>query len=367
MKTITEGYRDPARVKQVASAIRELSHSFDEIKIIHLCGTHEYSIVKHGLRTLLPENVKLIAGPGCPVCVTPAGHIDIAVELALSDIEILTFGDMFKVPGSKQSLADAKTNGGCVEIVYGLTDAISIAQSNPEREFTFFAIGFETTSCTTAAEVYANRIPENLSLLVSHRLMPPITEVVLGMGNLPFLGLICPGHVSTIIGAKPWGIFPEAYQMPTVVAGFEPLDILTAVKTILEQALNGKAELVNEYKRVVRYNGNTKAKELIKKVFKKTDGHWRGIGIVPSSAHVLREEFKEHDATERYKLNLGIEEDIKPGCRCHHMIIGRSVPTECPMFLKGCTPSSPYGTCMVSSEGTCSVWAKHGGDIDVTA
>ncbi|KXB01087.1 hypothetical protein AKJ41_02785 [candidate division MSBL1 archaeon SCGC-AAA259O05] len=366
-KKFSEGYRDPARVKQVASTIGELSQSFDEIKIIHLCGTHEYSIVKNGLRSLLPKNVKLIPGPGCPVCVTPAGHIDAAVELTLSGVEILTFGDMFKVPGSKQSLEEAKADGGRVEIVYGLADAISIAQNNTDRNFVFFAIGFETTSCTTAAEVYKDRIPENLTLLVSHRLMPPITEVVVGMGNLPFLGLLCPGHVSTIIGAKPWRIFPEAYQMPTVVAGFEPLDILTAIRTILEQARNGEAELVNEYKRAVRSNGNTKAKEFLKKVFKKTDGHWRGIGTVPSSAYELREEFKNYDAAERYGLHLDMGEDIKPGCRCHHVIIGRAVPTECPMFLEECTPSSPFGPCMVSSEGACSVWAKHGGSIDASA
>ena len=221
---------------------------------------------------------------------------------------------------------------------------------------------YGTTAPTTAVEVHANRIPKNLSLFVSHRLMPPITEVLLGMGNLPFLGLICPGHVSTIIGAKPWEIFPKSYQMPTVVAGFEPLDILLAIKYILEQVVNKKPELVNEYTRAVHYEGNKKAKRLLKETFDIVDGYWRGIGVVPSSAYVLKDDFKKYDATIKYELDMNVVgEDLPAGCMCHHVVIGRAIPTDCPLFMKKCTSSSPYGTCMVSSEGTCSTWAKYGG------
>ena len=331
-----------------------------EIKIVHFCGTHEYTIAKYGLRYLLPENVKMIAGPGCPCCVTPAGYIDEAIRLASSGIELLTFGDLYKVPGSKGSLSDAKADGAKVRVVYSLADAIGIARQNPKREFVFSAVGFETTACTTAAEVIGGRLSENMSLLVAHKLIPPLMELLVGMGDITFQGYICPGHVSTIIGCRPYEIFPRSYRIPSVIAGFEPLDIMLAIRLILEQNIAGDSKLVNEYKRAVRYEGNLRAQEVMARAFDVEESYIRGIGRVPSSAYEFKEEFSDLDAKRKYGLVIKPGLDVKPGCYCHHIVVGRTLPTECPMFMKECTPETPYGPCMVSSEGTCSVWAKYG-------
>jgi hydrogenase expression/formation protein HypD len=354
-------FRDPRAIREVASEVKRLSKETGEIKIVHFCGTHEYTISKHGLRHLLPQEVEMVAGPGCPVCVTPAGHIDAAIELASSGVEMLIFGDLYRVPGSEGSLSDAKANGAKVRIVYSLPDATRVASQNPDHEFVFFAIGFETTACTTAAEVIGNRIPENLSLLLAHRLIPPLMEVLVGMGDITFQGYICPGHVSTVIGCTPYQVFPRSYRIPSVIAGFEPLDIMLAIRSILEQVTAGDAKLVNEYGRAVRPEGNLKAREAMARAFDIRTAHVRGIGKVPESAYELKEEFREHDARERHDLKIKPGLDVRPGCYCHHVVVGRATPSECPMFMKECTPSTPYGPCMVSFEGTCSVWAKHGG------
>jgi len=214
-------FRDPALAKKVADHIRNLAPSYD-IKFCHVCGTHEWTITHYGLRSLIPKTVDVIAGPGCPVCVLPAAEIDEAVSLALKGVTVVTFGDLLRVPGSETSLQEARASGGDVRIVYGLGDAVKMAEKEPDRDFVFFAIGFETTAPSTAVEVL-NKPPENLSFLVSHRLIPPAMELLLGVGDLHIDGFIAPGHVSTIIGMKPYEIFPKAYRMPTVVAGFEPL------------------------------------------------------------------------------------------------------------------------------------------------
>lgn len=358
MKTLSP-FRDAGLVRKVASEIERLSKEAGETKIVHFCGTHEYSISKYGLRYLLPESVKMVAGPGCPVCVTPAGYIDVAIELASSDVELLIFGDMYRVPGSKGSLADAKADGAKVRIVYSLGDAIRIAQKDPGREFTFSAIGFETTACTTAAEVVWGRIPENMSLLVAHRLIPPLMELLVGIGDIFFQGYICPGHVSTVIGCRPYEIFPRTYRIPSVIAGFEPLDIMLAIRSILEQVVAGEAKLVNEYDRAVRYEGNPVAQRSMARAFDTVNGYIRGIGRVPGSAYELKGEFGELDARKKYNLEIKPGLDVKPGCWCHHIVVGRALPSECPMFMKECTPGTPYGPCMVSFEGTCLAWAKH--------
>lgn len=352
-------FRDARLVRGVASEIKRLSEKTGEIKIVHFCGTHEYSIARYGLRHLLPENIRMVAGPGCPVCVTPAGYIDAAIELASSGVEILTFGDMYRVPGSKGSLADARADGARVRVVYSLGDAIGIANKNPGSEFVFCAIGFETTACTTAAEVVGGRIPGNMSLLVAHRLIPPLMELLVGMGDITFQGYICPGHVSAIIGCRPYEIFPRTYRIPSVIAGFEPLDIMLAIRSILEQVIDGDARLVNEYERAVKYEGNLVAQRSMARAFDVVSSHVRGIGMVPGSAFELKEEFGKLDAVKRYGLEIRPGLDVKPGCWCHHIVVGRASPPECPMFMKECTPSTPYGPCMVSFEGTCSVWARH--------
>lgn len=353
-------YRDRELVERVARSIREVGVE-GKVRIMHVCGTHEQVISHYGLRSLLPDNVEVIAGPGCPVCVVPAREVDEAVELALRRRVILaTFGDMYRVPGSRMSLAEAKAHGADVRVVYSVRDAVKIAEENPSRQVVFFAIGFETTAPTTASELVAGP-PRNFSVLVSHRLIPPVMELLLGVAETYFDGFICPGHVATIIGTRPFKLFPEAYRMPTVIAGFEPLDIMVAVKHVVDQVAKGEARLVNEYRRSVRDEGNPKALKLMEEVFEVCDGHWRGIGRVPHSALRLKDSFREYDARERFKVEVGPSRDLRPGCSCHLVLTGRLNPTECPLFAKACTPRTPHGPCMVSSEGTCNIWFRHGG------
>ncbi|KPV62212.1 MAG: Hydrogenase formation hypA family protein [Candidatus Bathyarchaeota archaeon BA1] len=320
--------------------------------------THEWTIAHYGLRALLPETVDVFAGPGCPVCVTPAAEIDEAIQLALKGVTIVSFGDVIRVPASGMSLQEARASGGDVRIVYSVSDAVRMAEKEPIKDFAFFAIGFETTAPSTAVEIL-NRPPENLSFLVSHRLIPPAMELLLGIGDLHFDGFIAPGHVSTIIGMKPYEVFPRAYRMPTVVAGFEPLDVLFAISMLLKQIRDGEALLENEYTRSVTWEGNVKAQQLIEQVFQVVDGHWRGMGRIPASTLALREEFDGYDARKKYNVKIERPRDLLPGCQCHLIMIGKIKPPECPLYMRACTPQAPKGACMVSIEGTCRIWAKH--------
>lgn len=352
--------RDPELAKRVAEKIKKLASGKPLIKICHVCGTHEWVITHYGLRSLLPENLEVIPGPGCPVCITPASEIDEAVQLALDGAVVTCFGDVLRVPGSRMSLLDAKAKGADVRVVYSVADAVKMAEGEPERQFVFFAIGFETTAPSTAVEV-AKGPPRNLSFLVSHRVIPPAMRLLVGMRELSLNGFIAPGHVSTIIGLKPYQDFPREYRMPTVIAGFEPLDILFGIYMILRQLRDGEPRLENEYVRVVRPEGNVKALGLMNEVFDVEDGRWRGLGVISASALKLKKEYENYDS--RLRLGVKIEQgvDIKPGCMCHLIIIGRIKPPDCPLFMKACTPQSPVGPCMVGSEGTCRIWARAGG------
>ncbi len=350
-------FRDAALAKRVVNQIRKVTPSYP-VKICHICGTHEWTISHYGLRSLLPETVDVIAGPGCPVCIIPAAEIDEAIALALKGITITTFGDLLRVPASDMSLQDARAQGGDVRIVYSISDAVKMAEKEPNRDFAFFAIGFETTAPSTAVEIL-NKPPSNLSFLVSHRLIPPAMELLLGVGDLHIDGFIAPGHVSTIIGVKPYEIFPKAYRMPTIVAGFEPLDVLFSISMLLQQIRDGEAKLENEYSRVVTWEGNVKAQRLMEQVFDVTAGRWRGIGKVPASALALKEEFAQYDARKKYDVKIERARDLLPGCLCHLVMIGKIKPPECKLYMKQCTPQTPRGACMVSMEGTCRIWAKH--------
>lgn len=351
-------FKDPRLARKVADHIESLMLSHD-VKICHVCGTHEWTITRYGIRMLLPDNLDVIAGPGCPVCVVPSAEIDEAISLALNGVTVATFGDMLRVPGSSMSLQDAKASGGDVRIVYSVRDAVKMAEKEPNKNFVFFAIGFETTAPATALEIL-NKPPANLSFLISHRLIPPAMELLLGVGDLHIDGFIAPGHVSTVIGVEPYRMFPEAYNMPTVIAGFDPLDVLFAVSMLLKQIKDGEAKVENEYTRAVTWEGNVKAQALIQKVFTVTDGHWRGIGRVPNSALKLRDEFSSYDARAKYSIKTEPSRDLLPGCSCHLVLIGRIQPPECSLYGKVCTPDSPRGSCMVSSEGTCRIWYKYG-------
>ncbi len=351
-------FRNPELAKTIATKIQEIAPKKGKIKICHVCGTHEWTITHFGLRSLLPKNVEVIAGPGCPVCIVPAAEIDEAVQLAKKGIVITCFGDVLRVPGSETSLLEAKAVGADVRVVYAVSDAVEMAKKEPDKQFVFSAVGFETTAPSTAVEALGD-LPGNFSFLVSHRLIPPAMELLLGVGDLEIDGFIAPGHVSAIIGLKPYELFPRVYRMPTVVAGFEPVDVLMAVYMILKQHSEGKARLENEYPRVVKPEGNLKALEMMDKAFTVTGGNWRGIGRLPDSALQLRESLKQFDAREKFGVHVEQGKDILLGCECHLVIIGKIKPDECPMFMKACTPAKPVGACMVSSEGTCRVWAKN--------
>jgi hydrogenase expression/formation protein HypD len=350
-------FRDPKLARKVATRIRRLAPSYN-IKFCHICGTHEWTITRYGLRSLLPETVSVIAGPGCPVCILPAAEIDEAIWLALNGVTVITFGDVVRVPASESSLQEAKASGGDVRVVYSAMDAVKMAEKEPNQDFVFFAIGFETTAPATAVEIL-NKPPENLAFLVSHRLIPPAMELLLGIGDLHIDGFIAPGHVSTIIGVQPYEMFPRAYRMPTVVAGFEPLDVLFAISMLLKQISDGEAKLENEYTRSVTWSGNVRAQQLVEKVFKVVAGNWRGIGRIPFSALAFREAFTRYDARKKYNVKIESSRDLLPGCQCHLVMIGKVMPPECPLYMKACTPQAPKGACMVSSEGTCRIWAKH--------
>lgn len=350
-------FRDPELAKRVTEKIHDVAPKEGVVKICHVCGTHEWTITHFGIRSLLPANVEVIAGPGCPVCIVPASEIDEAVQLALKGVTVACFGDVLRVPGSKMSLLDAKAEGADVRVVYSVSDAVRLAEKEPNREFAFFAVGFETTAPSTAVEIQG-KPPKNLSFLVSHRVIPPAMKLLAEMEDLNLDGFIAPGHVSTIIGLKSYEVFPQKYGMPTVVAGFEPLDVLFGIYMILKQLRERTPRLENEYTRAVTWEGNTKAQELMQKVFDVVDGNWRGLGTIPSSKCVLGSEYAVYDAHLKHDVKVEHGADIQHGCKCHLVIIGKIKPTQCPLFLKACVPQKPVGACMVSIEGTCRIWAR---------
>jgi hydrogenase expression/formation protein HypD len=287
----------------------------------------------------------------------PASEVDAAITLAKKGVVVTCFGDVLRGPGSHGSLLDAKAEGADVRIVYATSDAVAMAKAEPQKAFLFFAVGFETTAPSTAIEINA-KPPANLSFLISHRIVPPAMELLAKMSDLQLNGFIAPGHVSTIIGVKPYAIFPQKYGLPTVVAGFEPLDLLFSIYMILKQLDEQKPRLENEYSRGVNRNGNLKAQRLINDAFRIVDGKWRGLGTIPVSTLALKEPYVQYDALQKYSVKLEDGIDSQPGCQCHLVVVGKIKPDACPLFMHKCTPQNPVGACMVSMEGTCRVWAK---------
>lgn len=362
--------RSKETVRAVAKKIHKIFHRIErerdigEVIIMNFCGTHEYTITYYGLRSLMPENLELIAGPGCPVCVTPAKVIDKAIEISKMDT-VLTYGDMYKVPGTRQSLANARSYGAKVRIVYGFGDAIQIARRNPSENYAFLGVGFETTAPTVASYVVRRLVPKNLSILTSYRITVSVMEYILKTQRHRLSGIIAPGHVSTIVGASAWRVVSDDYGVPIVVSGFEPLDVMLSIYEILKQVLSGEPKLVNQYSRVVKSEGNLVAKKYLDEAFDIVDGDWRGIGRIPNSAWRLRDEFQEYDADVKYGIEIKDSVDIKPGCKCAEITLGLAKPTDCPYYKKACTPEHPIGPCMVSSEGTCSIWYRFGGEESI--
>lgn len=357
MKHIDE-YRNPELAKKLLHHIAE--HSGSPMVFMEVCGTHTVAISKSGLRQTLPANIKLLSGPGCPVCVTANRDIDWAIELGLQTNAILaTFGDMIKVPGSYSSLNTARAQGADVRVVYSTTDALKIAEANPERQVVFYGVGFETTTPTVAVsmmEARKRRI-HNYSVYSVHKLVPPALEALINLGELRLDGFICPGHVSVVIGSDAYKPIAEKYHMPCVVAGFEPLDILQAVLMLIDQVENGRAEVGVQYTRVVKPQGNTIALEAMFEVFEPSDAEWRGVGIIPGSGLEVCEEFSNYDAKIRFDLNMPPVKE-HAGCSCGDILRGIKSPNDCKLFAKACNPENPIGPCMVSSEGACAAYYR---------
>ena len=352
-------FRDPKRAKEFAQLLSRLAPA-RPVKIVHVCGTHEITITEHGLRSLLPEGVEVLEGPGCPVCVTSTVDLDVAVKLAQEGVILCTFGDMMRVPGTELSLEEARAQGADVRMVLSAADAVEVARTNPTREVVFFAVGFETTAPGTAA-VLLDSPPPNFSVLSSHKLIPPALSALMQLPDVKIDAFLAPGHVSTIIGSDAYRPVAERYHVPVVVGGFEPLDVLYALALILRQLKEGRAEVENAYKRAVRPEGNTRAQELLSQAFEVSAARWRGIGTIPGSGLRIREELAPWDATRKFGVEGKLGEETAPGCRCADILVARALPTDCPLFGKICTPLSPVGPCMVGSEGACSVWYRYGG------
>ncbi len=344
-----------ARMHELSSEIARFAQGLGKIRLMEVCGTHTVAIARSGLKDLLPQNVELISGPGCPVCVTPVGEIDMAIDLALSGrAMIYTFGDMLRVPGSAINLEEARARGGQVRLVYSPRQALEAADCE-DQEVVFLAVGFETTAPTIAnivKEAAARRL-QNFSVLVSHRLIPPALETILSDPACGLGGLICPGHVSTIIGSAAYVDIAVNFGTPCVVAGFEPTDILEAISMLLRQIQSKRASVGNQYIRTVSAEGNLTAKHTIDEVFMVADADWRGIGTIKNSGLKLRPEYDDWNAA--VKFNLSTPPSFEPkGCLCGAILAGHAGPQDCRLFGDTCTPERPTGPCMVSSEGACS-------------
>lgn len=340
---------------------KEICRKFDElgrpVKIMHVCGTHEATVSRSGMRSLLPKELRIISGPGCPVCVCPSEHITTAIELANQGHIVVTFGDMFKVPdGRLKTLSQAKGDGGDIRVVYSVTDATKIARENPNRKVVWLGIGFETTAPMTSF-ILQQLPPDNFFVLSDFRLVPPAMEVLVNSPEFDLDGFIIPGHVTTVMGTTEYDVFAEVYNVPCVVGGFDPIDFMVAIDKIMDQILAGDPKIENAYPRAVRREGNQIAKASMEEVFSVVDAKWRGVGIVPKSGLELSEKYQKFDAQQLLKKPIEVTNDLPKGCRCGSVILGKAEPDECPHFLKRCTPETAIGPCMVSDEGTCRIRA----------
>jgi len=339
------------------------------VRVMNVCGGHERSISRAGIRALLPQQVELIPGPGCPVCVCPEEDIFDAIALSLrSDVTLVAFGDMLRVPcnapkAQPRSLEQARAAGGDVRPIASPTEAVRIARENPAREVVFFMAGFETTTAPLAAMI-GEGLPDNLSILLSARLTWPAVAMLLDSGEVGFDALVAPGHVATVMGAEEWRFVPDTHKLPAAVAGFGADSLLASLYSVLRQHGEGRAFLDNCYPELVKPAGNPTARRLIDECFDVVDANWRGIGTLPASGFALKPHLAAHDARQRF--DLGADPDRKragempPGCDCARVVLGRIYPDQCRLFGAACTPSSPVGPCMVSDEGACRIWWSTG-------
>jgi hydrogenase expression/formation protein HypD len=361
MKYVDE-YRDPELAKRISGEIARLSGE-QSFKLMEVCGGHTHTIYKHGIEDVLPPNIDLVHGPGCPVCVLPMGRIDDAIAIArMENVIFTTFGDMMRVPGSNGSLLDAKAEGADVRFVYSPLDALKLARQNPDRQVVFFAIGFETTAPSTAVTLLRAREEkiENFSVFCNHVTIIPAIKAILDSPDLRLDGFVGPGHVSMVIGMRPYTFIARDHHKPVVIAGFEPLDIIQSVYMIVKQIREGRAEVENQYARVVRPDGNVKALEAMARTMElRPFFEWRGLGFITHSALKLRAEFADWDAELRYEVP-GLRVADPKACQCGEVLKGVIKPWECKVFGTACTPETPIGTCMVSPEGACAAYFNYG-------
>ncbi len=356
-------YRDAAIGRVLAGEVLDVVAPGRHYKLMEVCGGHTHSIYKYGIDDLLPANVELVHGPGCPVCVIPMGRVDDGIALAQQDGVILTcFGDMMRVPGSTKSFLEAKAEGADIRMVYSPLDALRIAKANPDRQVVFFAIGFETTAPSTALTLMrakAERV-RNFTCICNHVTIVPPLRALLDSPDLRLDGFVGPGHVSTVVGARPFEFIPRDYGKPVVVSGFEPVDILQSVLMILRQLRDGRREVENQYKRVVPYEGNGKALAVLQEVFElRPHFEWRGLGFISHSGLRLSAAYAAFDAERRWTVPNVRVADPK-ACQCGEVLKGVIKPWECKVFGTACTPERPIGTCMVSSEGACAAYYNYG-------
>ena len=356
---------DPDEAKQIVGEIAAACAPLRRVQIMEVCGTHTVNLFRSGVKSLLPPALRLISGPGCPVCVTSQGYVDAACELAAQpDVTVCTYGDMVRVPGRAGSLEQQRARGAKVVVVYSARDALRIARDDSQRRVVFLAVGFETTAPSTAATLIQARREkvDNFFVLAGHKLVIPALAALLSGGDVPIDGFLCPGHVSVIIGAAAYRPIAEEYGKPCVVAGFEPRQMLEGILHLVRQVAGGAARVENVYGVAVTEEGNAVARHRIEEVFVPEPTTWRAMGVLPESGLALREKYKRFDALERFGLTLG--PDVSPpGCRCGEVIQGKAMPLECALFGEKCTPVEPVGPCMVSSEGACAAWYKYGGSL----
>ena len=350
---------NPELARRLVDAIQALD--VPRANLMEVCGTHTMAIAKSGIRSLLPVGIRLLSGPGCPVCVTSNRDIDTVIALArMRGVTVATFGDMVRVPGSSTSLAELRGQGADVEMVYSPLDALELAAARPEAQVVFVGVGFETTAPAVAATIKAARVRGigNFSVLCAHKNVPSVLEALVNDPQVAVDAFILPGHVSTIIGCEPYRFLAERHGIPGVVTGFGTLDVLQGIAMLLRQLAEGHAEIENAYVRGVSWEGNPAAVACMDEVFEECDAEWRGLGVIPHSGYRIREEFIAFDALRRF--NPEVEKTVEPaGCRCADVLRGVLAPAECPLFGRACTPETPVGPCMVSTEGSCAAHHRY--------
>jgi hydrogenase expression/formation protein HypD len=358
LKHIDE-YRDAELSRSLVDKIRRTSRT--PVRLMEVCGTHTVSIFRSGIRSILPETISLLSGPGCPVCVTDQSEIDAFIETAgIEDGIVATFGDLMRVPGTRSSLLKERAEGRDIRMVYSTMDAVDMARKNPDRQVVFLGIGFETTAPTIAAAILAAKQQglKNFSVYSAHKLVPPALEALMTLCESKIDGFILPGHVSVIIGLNGYRDFFDRHRIPGVVAGFESADLLQAIAMLVEQIETRRPALENAYSRAVTAAGNLTAQKVLREAFETADVAWRGLGIIPGSGLKIREALADFDAQRRFDLHVPAAREPQ-GCACGEILTGNKIPPQCALFRKVCTPIDPVGPCMVSTEGTCAAYYKY--------